>query len=205
VSDSRAGEVQAFFGPRAAGWNERFAADGPAFARAVADVAIAPGSIVLDVGCGAGRALTDLSAAVGPSGAVIGVDLTYEMLAAARAQVPDAARLVLGDAQQLPVRDGVSDVIFAAGLVHHLASRVLGLAELGRVARDGARLAVFHPIGRATLAAKHGRPVRPDDPLDPAHLQPLLDAGGWRLDSVDDGPDRYLALATRVAPTRVIP
>jgi hypothetical protein len=72
---------------------------------------------------------------------------------------------------------------------------VRGLVELARVARAGARLALFHPVGRATLAHKHGHELRPDHQLAPATLAPLLAASGWQLESVHDGPDRYLALA----------
>lgn len=196
-SNERRDEARAFFGPRAAGWNERFEADGPAIARAVGELGIPSGATVLDVGCGAGRALVELATAVGPRGAVVGLDVTEEMLQAARAEGATTTPLVLADAPRLPVRAETCDVVFAAGLISHLANPVLGLVELARVSRTGARLALFHPVGRAALARKHGRPRRPDDPLDPGNLPAVLAASGWRLDSVDDGAGRYLALATR--------
>lgn len=77
-------QVQEFFGARAASWDRKFPADGPAFATAVGEFGLRPGDRVLDAGCGTGRALTALRAAVGPSGTVLGVDLTPRMLAAAR-------------------------------------------------------------------------------------------------------------------------
>jgi hypothetical protein len=89
------------------------------------------------------------------------------------------------------------DVIFAAGFLSHLSNPVLGLVELARVARGPARLALFHPVGRAALAHQHARTLRSDDPLDPENLPAVLAAAGWSLDSVDDGVERYLALATR--------
>ncbi len=99
--------TRAFFGPRAAGWEDRFPADGPAYARAVAELGLAPGGVVLDVGCGTGRALSPLRVAVGPGGLVIGVDVTAEMLAEARRHGREAiATLVLGDGGRLPVRAG---------------------------------------------------------------------------------------------------
>ncbi|KJY36507.1 methyltransferase domain-containing protein, partial [Streptomyces katrae] len=76
--------VQEFFGARADAWDEKFPEDGPAFTAAVAECGIGPGERVLDAGCGTGRALTPLREAVGPSGTVLGVDLTERMLAAAR-------------------------------------------------------------------------------------------------------------------------
>ena len=39
-----------------------------------------PGMAVLDVACGTGLVLMDAAAAVGPSGSVVGVDLSAEML-----------------------------------------------------------------------------------------------------------------------------
>src|SRR4029079_19009824 len=66
---------------------------------------------------------------------------------------------------------------------------------LARVSRPGARLALFHPIGRAALARRHDRALRRDELLDPSVRDGVLAATGWTLDHVDDGDDRYLALA----------
>src|SRR5438874_9038152 len=83
ISMSDAAGTRAFFGPRAAGWEIRFPDDGPAYRRAVAELAPPSGGAVADVGCGTGRALPELRAAVGETGTVIGLDLTVEMLAEA--------------------------------------------------------------------------------------------------------------------------
>jgi len=45
-----------FFGPRAAGWDEKFSDDGPVYARAVAELGPLTGAAVLDAGCGTARA-----------------------------------------------------------------------------------------------------------------------------------------------------
>ena len=192
--------TRAFFGPRAAGWEARFPDDGPAYAAAVAQLGLAAGQTVVDAGCGTGRALPLLRAAVGPSGVVLGVDLTPEMLAAAVGHGRLAhAQLVLADARRLPLADASVDAAFAAGFLPHLPDPVDGLRELARVTRSGGRLAVFHPVGRAALAARHGRVPSDDDTLAPPTLRPLLVRTGWLPGPIDDGPDRYLALATRAA------
>jgi SAM-dependent methyltransferase len=191
-------ESRAFFGARAAGWDAKFGDDLPAYAKAVEAAGLAPGELVLDVGCGTGRALPALSAAAGPTGRVIGLDITPDMLLQAHSAGRDGrATLVLADARRLPLADATADVVFAAGLVQHLPDPGAGLAELARVTRPGGRLIIFHPSGRAVLAARHGRTVRPDEPLNESILRPLLAAAGWALFRYEDPADHFLAGATR--------
>ncbi|GGW43592.1 methyltransferase [Streptomyces lucensis JCM 4490] len=191
--------VQEFFGARAAGWDSRFPGDGPAYAAAVADLGLRAGDRVLDAGCGTGRALPPLRAAVGPTGTVLGADLTPAMLeAAVRAGRHRDAALLLADVAALPLRPGSLDAVFAAGLIAHLPQPVEGLRELARVVRPGGTLALFHPIGRAALAARQGRRITPDDPRAEDNLGPLLARSGWRMTSYVDEDARFLSLAARV-------
>jgi SAM-dependent methyltransferase len=194
VTDPGARErTRAFFGPRAATWDERFPDDGEAFTAAVAELDLRPGSVALDVGCGTGRALPFLSALVSPAGLAFGLDVTGEMCAIAAGRAP----VVLADAVVLPLPAGSCDAVFAAGLLNHLADPIAGLAELARVTRIGGRLALFHPLGRTALARRHGHDLDPDDIRDPANLRSALTETSWELRLVDDGADRYLAIATR--------
>jgi SAM-dependent methyltransferase len=191
-------ESRAFFGARAAGWDARFGDDLPAYAMAVDVAAPRPGDLALDVGCGTGRALPALAAAVGPTGRVLGLDVTPAMLAEARQAGRDGcASLVLADARRLPVPDAAAGVVFAAGLIPHLPDPAAGLAELARVTYPGGRLMIFHPMGRAALAARHGRVLRPDEPLNEDNLVPLLAGAGWEMVRYDDETDHFLALALR--------
>ncbi|WP_338899675.1 methyltransferase domain-containing protein [Streptomyces sp. TG1A-60] len=191
--------VQEFFTARAADWDTRFPDDGPAYTAAVADLGLREGDRVLDAGCGTGRALTPLRAAVGPSGAVLGADLTPAMLkAAVRAGRDRDGQLLLADVAWLPLRTESLDAVFAAGLVAHLPHPTANLRELARVVRPGGTLALFHPIGRAALAARHGRKLTPDDLRAQANLGPLLAGSGWHMTSYVDEDARFLALAARV-------
>jgi SAM-dependent methyltransferase len=194
-------ETRAFFAPRAASWEQHFPDDDPAYGAAVAELGLRPGQTALDAGCGTGRALPHLRTAVGEAGRVLGFDLTPEMLATARRHGRQAdALLVLADARRLPLPAGSVDGGFAAGLLPHLPDPGLGLAELARVIALGGRLVLFHPSGRAALAARHGRRLREDDLLAADPLRDRLQRTGWWLARYDDGPDRFLAVAERVSP-----
>ncbi|MER5359309.1 class I SAM-dependent methyltransferase [Streptomyces sp. NPDC002785] len=190
--------VQDFFTARAADWDSRFPDDGPSYAAAVNSLALGPGDAVLDAGCGTGRALPALRAAVEPRGTVLGVDLTAAMLeSAVRAGRDRSGALLLADVARLPLQSQSLDAVFAAGLSSHLSHPGTDLAELARVVRPGVQLALFHPIGRAALATRHGRRVTDDDLRAEHNLRPLLKRSGWRLDAYTDEDDRFLALAVR--------
>lgn len=190
--------VQEFFTARAADWDSRFPDDGPAYTAAVTELGLREGDRVLDAGCGTGRALPPLRAAVGPSGVVLGADLTPAMLeAAVRAGRDAEGQLLLADVAALPLRRESLDAVFAAGLIAHLPEPGENLRELARVVRPGGTLALFHPIGRAALAARQGRQITPDDLRAEPNLRPLLAGSGWRMESYVDEDDRFLALAVR--------
>lgn len=190
--------VQEFFSARAADWDSRFADDGPAYAAAVAELGLREGDRVLDAGCGTGRALPPLRAAVGPSGVVVGADLTPAMLeAAVRAGRDRDGQLLLADVAALPLRSRSLDAVFGAGLISHLSRPADNLRELARVVRPGGVLALFHPIGRAALAARQGRRITPEDLRAEPNLRPLLAGSGWRMTSYVDEDSRFLALAVR--------
>lgn len=164
----------------------------------MAALGLREGDRVLDAGCGTGRALAPLRDAVGASGVVLGADLTPAMLeAAVRAGRDHDGRLLLADVTALPLRSGSLDAVFAAGLVAHLPDPARNLRELARVVRPGGVLALFHPIGRAALAARQGRTITPGDLRAEPNLRPLLAASGWRMTSYVDEDARFLALAAR--------
>ncbi|GAA3777265.1 hypothetical protein GCM10022225_76440 [Plantactinospora mayteni] len=191
-------ESRAFFAIRAATWDSKFGEDLPAYTAAVTEAHLPAGGVAVDIGCGTGRALPALRHAVGPTGTVIGLDLTPQMLAAAQRHGRDtAATLLLGDARRLPFRDAAVDGVFAAGLITHLPDPEAGLRELARITRPGGRLVLFHPSGRAALAARHGRTLDPDEPLAETPLRRSTIRAGWDLTSYDDPAHRFLATATR--------
>jgi ubiquinone/menaquinone biosynthesis C-methylase UbiE len=192
-------QTRAFFGVRAATWDAKFGDDLPAYAAAVAEAGLPLGALVADIGCGTGRALPALRAAVGPAGTVLALDATPEMLRVAHGRgTGGQAALILADALHLPLGDRVLGAVFAAGLLMHLPDPVAALTELARVTAESGLLILFHPSGRAALAARHGRKLSDDDTLADAVLGPLLTATGWRLRTYDDAAQRFFAVAERV-------
>jgi ubiquinone/menaquinone biosynthesis C-methylase UbiE len=190
--------IQAFFGPHAAEWEARTAKDVPQIERAVAECAHRCGATILDLGCGTGRAVPALRQAVGAAGVIVAVDVTTEMIQAAHvAGRAPLAHFIVADVHQLPLADGCVDAIHAQGILPHLADPASALREWHRVARPGALLAVFHAIGRVALAAIHKRTPSDDDVLASGRLARTLDDSGWTLESIDDAPERFLALARR--------
>ncbi|MGW8724476.1 class I SAM-dependent methyltransferase [Streptomyces sp. NPDC055808] len=189
--------TRAFFTQRADAWEERFAYQAPAYAAAVTRMRLRPGATAMDLGCGTGRAMPALRELVGPHGRVLGVDVTPAMLcAAARHGRTHHGHLLAADCTRLPVPRSSVHGIFSAGLLDHLPDPRAALAEWARVAaRDGVLL-LFHPSGRAERAARHGRPLDPEDLLAEHNLRPALTSTGWRLDEYEDATGHFLAHAT---------
>jgi len=105
-----------------------------------------PGQEALDVCSGTG----DLSFALADKGAtVVGLDFSEEMLriarqrAVARQHAVGRPRFVSGDAQKLPFSDGSFDIVTVGYGLRNLADWRVGLREMTRVARPGARLVVL--------------------------------------------------------------
>ena len=198
MTDRTNAAIQAFFGPHAAEWEARTAKDVPQIERAVAECAHRRGATILDLGCGTGRAVPPLRQAVGPDGVIVAVDVTVEMIQAAHAsgRAP-LAHFIVADVHQLPLGGCSVDAIHAQGLLPHLADPATALREWHRVARPGALLAVFHAIGRIALAAIHRRTPSDDDAHSGGRLRRLLEQPGLGPRSIDDAPERFIALARR--------
>ncbi len=161
-------------------------------------MALERGQTAMDLGCGTGRAMPALRARVGGEGRVLGIDVTHAMLtAAARIGRTAAGQLLLADCARLPLPSASVHGIFAAGLLDHLPHPRTALREWARVCAADGTLLLFHPAGRAERAARHGRPLSPDDPLAEPNLRPVLDTTGWRLTVYDDAEQHFLARAVR--------
>jgi SAM-dependent methyltransferase len=97
------------------------------------------GATLLDVGCGPGHWLAALSAAHRPALA-LGVERDVNH---ARTAAASGARVVRGDALQLPLADASVDAVTMRLVLRHLPSPPRALTELLRVVRPGGHVAVL--------------------------------------------------------------
>jgi arsenite methyltransferase len=105
---------------------------------------IEPGSVVLDLGCGAGTDLLVAAQMTGSAGHVIGVDMTSAMLERAR---QSATEMALDDVdlhealiEALPLADASVDVVISNGVIDLVPDKDAVLDEIDRVLRPGGRL-----------------------------------------------------------------
>lgn len=101
-----------------------------------------PGERVVDVGSGAGFDSFIAADLVGPSGAVVGVDMTAEMLAKSRDNahvlgLADRVEFREGLAEAMPVDDGWADVVISNGVINLCPDKRAVFEEIRRVLRPG--------------------------------------------------------------------
>jgi SAM-dependent methyltransferase len=152
------------------------------------------GSRVLDVCCGAGASALPAARSVGPTGKVVGVDLSEKLLELARTKAADLTNIdfELGDLLALRFAAGSFDAVVCVFGIFFVPDMEIAVRELWRRVRPGGQLAVttwgpnfFEPANSAFWRSI--KEVRPDlykgfNPWDrisdPVNLEKVLNGGG---------------------------
>jgi len=112
----------------------------------IAALAPAPGETVLDLGSGAGLDAFLAAPKVGPEGRVLGVDMTAEMIARARAAAERAGIANVefrhGRLEALPVDDASVDAVTSNCVLNLVPDKARVFREVARVLKPGGRMVV---------------------------------------------------------------
>jgi SAM-dependent methyltransferase len=163
---------------------------GPLGDVAFAALAARPGERILDVGCGAGSMTFALAEAVGPSGRVVGVDVSAQLLGLARRRNRSSQVAFVHADAQTHAFDESFDAIYSRFGVMFFADPVAAFTNLRRALVPGGRIAFVcwrsvqeNPFmtAPAVAASKHFPPQPPFDPTAPGPFA-LADRG--RLDGI---------------------
>lgn len=183
---------------------------------------------VLDVGCGTGATTLALARAIGTEGRCTGIDLSAQMIAAARSRAEErentSAQFLCADAQLHRFEPAAFDAVVSRFGVMFFADPVRAFANLRQAAREGAGLHMLvwrSPEENAfmTTAERAAAPLLPEVPArapgapgqfafaDAERVRRILEDSGWNeveirpVDAVCSLPERDLVrFFTRLGP-----
>ena len=111
----------------------------------IAPLELEPGHCVLEVGAGTGSNMRIIAEQIGKDGKLFALDLSPGMLAVAREKLKKRkieAEFALGNGAYLPYEDDMFDAILHFGGINTYGEKERAIAELVRVAKDGAKIVI---------------------------------------------------------------
>ena len=121
------------------------------------------GETVVDVGCGAGIDSLIAAKMVGPTGSVVGLDMTPAMVKKAQQSASEAGfsnvEFRQGLAESLPVSDAWADVVISNGVLNLFPDKFAGLQEMARVLKPGGRLQIGDILVQKAVGEKGKRDI----------------------------------------------
>jgi len=154
-----------------------------------------PGEVVVDLGSGAGIDCFLTAQRVGPTGRVIGVDMTHEMLERSRRAATKGGfanvEFRLGEIESLPVADDTADVVISNCVINLSTDKPKVFREAFRVLRPGGRLLVSDIVLARPLPERVRRSVEAHAGcisgalLEDDYLAAIRDAGFVDIEVVD--------------------
>ncbi|TLF80771.1 class I SAM-dependent methyltransferase [Nocardia cyriacigeorgica] len=127
----------------------------------VADaLALVPGRVVVDIGCGPGNFTGWFGTRVAPNGCAIGIDASRQMLHRACADNGgESVAYLRADAEDLPLRDGVADAVTCLAALYLINDPHRALSEIARILRPGGRVVVLTSLAPGGVDSLRSRAI----------------------------------------------
>ncbi|AFM24897.1 class I SAM-dependent methyltransferase [Desulfomonile tiedjei] len=160
------------------------------------------GHRVIEPGCGTGRLTAILAQAVGPTGMVLGFEISREMREAAlrRMRTRENVLLLLEPVEAYPFAPEDYDIVLCHNVFPHFDDKPAALRCLATALKKGGRFIVFHFMNSAGINDLHRKAdvsVLHDMLPAETEMRNLFRAAGMSIDMLRDDELGYLLSATR--------